>query len=364
MFDTHLDREHTEGWVNVHSLGASGDGASFDLTAAFNRAKELGLPIIVPDGTYRMKDGLLLDGGVRFRGAGGRSSAVLTGRAPTLLYEGSGDAVTMTGWGNVFTGFRVVGDQAGSLVKLYDALGNTVDDIEFSSANAAGKGIWLYSDTGCYWNQVKNFDGTAGTPLALQNALNTVNFNRFSHGNIRTNVANNGLVIWVNGGGANLFEDIDPSYYGIGAGSVVVSVQEGVIAGGGQGNRFHHLYIDVNAAAGVTGYFLGANTRATRVQGGYCGVAVPLVDSSGAPDNQFDALTGVGASLAGPFRASGGIQIGTPSNGFQPGSLYQGSGVPNNANGNNGDFYFRVDTPGVANQRVYNRQAGAWVGIL
>lgn len=32
--------------------------------------------------------------------------------------------------------------------------------------------------------------------------------------------------------------------------------------------------------------------------------------------------------------------------------------------GGNGDVYFRTDTPGVANQRLYNKQAGAWVGIL
>jgi hypothetical protein len=38
--------------------------------------------------------------------------------------------------------------------------------------------------------------------------------------------------------------------------------------------------------------------------------------------------------------------------------------VPNNLNGNNGDVYFRTDTPGVALQRVYVKSAGAWAGIL
>jgi hypothetical protein len=45
-------------------------------------------------------------------------------------------------------------------------------------------------------------------------------------------------------------------------------------------------------------------------------------------------------------------------------ALYQGTGLPNNANGNNGDFYLRGDTPGTANQRLYVRSAGAWVGIV
>jgi len=44
--------------------------------------------------------------------------------------------------------------------------------------------------------------------------------------------------------------------------------------------------------------------------------------------------------------------------------LFSGSGVPSNAVGSNGDFYFRVDTPGTANQRLYVKSAGAWAGIL
>jgi hypothetical protein len=41
-----------------------------------------------------------------------------------------------------------------------------------------------------------------------------------------------------------------------------------------------------------------------------------------------------------------------------------GSGAPDNAVGQNGDFYFRSDTPGTGNQRLYVRTAGAYVGIL
>jgi len=43
--------------------------------------------------------------------------------------------------------------------------------------------------------------------------------------------------------------------------------------------------------------------------------------------------------------------------------LYAGTGLPSNSNGNNGDFYFRGDTPGTANQRLYVKSAGSWVGI-
>jgi hypothetical protein len=45
-------------------------------------------------------------------------------------------------------------------------------------------------------------------------------------------------------------------------------------------------------------------------------------------------------------------------------AMYAGSGVPNNANGNNGDYYFRSDTPGTAAQRLYVKSAGVWVGVV
>lgn len=43
--------------------------------------------------------------------------------------------------------------------------------------------------------------------------------------------------------------------------------------------------------------------------------------------------------------------------------MFAGTGAPNNANGANGDFYFRGDTPGTVNQRVYQKAAGAWVAL-
>ena len=46
------------------------------------------------------------------------------------------------------------------------------------------------------------------------------------------------------------------------------------------------------------------------------------------------------------------------------GSLYGGSGAPNNSNGTNGDYYFRTDTPGTSSQRIYVKSGGSWTGIL
>ena len=45
-------------------------------------------------------------------------------------------------------------------------------------------------------------------------------------------------------------------------------------------------------------------------------------------------------------------------------SIFAGAGAPPSTLGANGDYYFRQDTPGVANQRLYVKAAGAWVGIV
>lgn len=45
-------------------------------------------------------------------------------------------------------------------------------------------------------------------------------------------------------------------------------------------------------------------------------------------------------------------------------SLYSGNTLPAATLGQNGDYYFRNDTPGTASQRLYVKSAGAWVGIV
>jgi len=44
--------------------------------------------------------------------------------------------------------------------------------------------------------------------------------------------------------------------------------------------------------------------------------------------------------------------------------FYAGNGVPNNANGANGDFYLRGDGTVAGNTVIYHKQAGAWVALL
>jgi hypothetical protein len=63
------------------------------------------------------------------------------------------------------------------------------------------------------------------------------------------------------------------------------------------------------------------------------------------------------------FETVGGISPGDTGNGAQSGAIYQGAGAPSNADGNDGDMFFRTDTPGTLNQRIYIKNAGTWTGF-
>jgi hypothetical protein len=57
------------------------------------------------------------------------------------------------------------------------------------------------------------------------------------------------------------------------------------------------------------------------------------------------------------------INPGTDAGAFQSATgIYGNTGAPNNANGIDGDFYFRAD--GGALTSIYHKRAGAWVGIV
>jgi hypothetical protein len=85
--------------------------------------------------------------------------------------------------------------------------------------------------------------------------------------------------------------------------------------------------------------------------GGLVPFAVMARNASAAWTEVFRWLMD-GANLVGGIRVNGAA------------AMYSGNGVPAAGLGANGDFYFRFDTPGTANQRLYVKAAGAWTGIL
>ena len=92
--------------------------------------------------------------------------------------------------------------------------------------------------------------------------------------------------------------------------------------------------------------------------------------ASGTNPTSVGIDAGLSRSAAGVIAAGNGT-VGDASGKFYASAfqflsgstLYSGSGAPG-AFGINGDYYFRTDTPAVANQRIYVRSAGVWVGIL
>jgi hypothetical protein len=76
------------------------------------------------------------------------------------------------------------------------------------------------------------------------------------------------------------------------------------------------------------------------------------------------SLVGGGAAGTGLTAVSSGTVTATTSITVGTAVLRGGSGVPAAGLGANGDYYFRTDTPATANQRIYVKSAGAWVGIV
>jgi hypothetical protein len=116
------------------------------------------------------------------------------------------------------------------------------------------------------------------------------------------------------------------------------------------------LWLGTNAASpSLSNYAVlgdgGAGTLVNAGPGGGIGLRIGDVEQAAIMDGHL-YLTG--ASL----------HPSTDCHAPQDGSMYQGAGVPNDANGNDGDFYFRTDTPRTAHQRIYVKASGAWVGIL
>lgn len=102
----------------------------------------------------------------------------------------------------------------------------------------------------------------------------------------------------------------------------------------------------------------------------YCSGTLTIDGSTGLNLNSDTGTIEIAASTiltsGAPLQAYGGVQPGQLNNlGFTNASnLFSGSGVPNNTYGSNGNFYFRSDTPGTSNQRIYVKSAGSWVGIV
>lgn len=95
--------------------------------------------------------------------------------------------------------------------------------------------------------------------------------------------------------------------------------------------------------------------------GGGAGIILNTDNATGTSTGDIVFQTGsteAGRFVHSPATKAGGFRITGAA------AIYSGSGAPTNANGNNGDWYIRTGTPGVANQRLYIRIAGTWTGVI
>lgn len=119
----------------------------------------------------------------------------------------------------------------------------------------------------------------------------------------------------------------------------------------GQGFQGSTLDIDGNANIGgdvnvSNNAVVGKTFKTTQIQIGNPGVIVPRVGLASQGQIQSADKLFAGTDAALPQSSVG---------------LYMGSGLPNNANGNNGDFYLRAS--GGASTNIYQKIAGVWTEI-
>ena len=72
--------------------------------------------------------------------------------------------------------------------------------------------------------------------------------------------------------------------------------------------------------------------------------------------------TGEATTLPTSLSVGGAFAPPTPAGALQGNTLSQGTGAPNNANGANGDIYFRAD--GSTGTTIYHKRVGSWVAIV
>lgn len=291
--------------------------------------------------------------GQKIQGAGAGLSA--TAACTALQY---------TGTGNLFT---LGGGTSGNFTRWQG-----IQDLEIIGNALAGSAIYMQSTRWCYVVRcnIHGFTAAGNATILLDgsNALQYPNyfaliqdcwfdtgvFGVYLRGDTAGAGANSNVIlrntftnftnycVVVDGGATNRIQDNEFSTT-TGGGVQVTSANHVALYNEVKGNAF-----DGNAGTGVL------NT----------GTGTKLIGNTGPNYTLNDTGVNTTRFEAGGVEAAGGIQPGIPGGGTQTGAIYQGSGVPSNANGNNGDTYFRTDTPGTANQRVYVKSAGTWVGIL
>lgn len=386
-------------WVSVKEYGATGNGSADDTAAiasAYTAAANTRKPLYFPAGNYVVTGLPDFADGSMIIGDGPR--------ATTIRYNGTGTLRVLTGHYDV--AFREIGFYATAdgacLLELANSFRCSFDHVRFKGVNSDTSGATYHGQVG-----LKLSNNTGAT-----NIINS-DFENLGIGLQTVTIQNHML------GGR--FTECWRSVYGVGgSASAGMNFTDTEFVGSPvDGVTETHIYIDGSADSwclsnpwfekcqyamrvGVAGsggpsqlMFVGGKVAAsiTGLQLNHCrqphlaGVKFNQDDNGTMTEvsingtycgegSAFDLITTIRGDFAdtdfppywtvsrrGSFRAGSvsmqdHMQISGSSN------IFSGVGTPANGRGANGDFYFRQDAPGTANQRLYVKSGGAWAGII
>lgn len=251
-----LDARITEISVNVKSFGAVGDGTTDDYSAfmaAHNSLPATGGTILVPNGVFRITQGLVFEKRVRLVGNGYSTNEGVDNYAPScILIDGAYDAITLKGAGSIVSALQVIGKKTGNKDGVVIAASRCVIE-SVSVMNMGRDGLRIGTDTGSNCNlwRVNNL-------IALGNVRHGMYVHHGIPGLPDTNAGTlMGMDARVNGGdGIALGNTIDNSFYGICCQS---NAGYGVhLYTGAMGNKFFAQYCEANVAGE---FILDAGTK-------------------------------------------------------------------------------------------------------
>ncbi len=133
----------------------------------------------------------------------------------------------------------------------------------------------------------------------------------------------------------------------------------GSIQGGSASERYHISSAQSTAVAALASMSTQAAGAIAVTGGTMDAVAITTGSMNNTPIGGTTRAAVSGTTVS----ATTALQPGTDAGAAQTAcTLRAGTGAPNNANGNNGDYYFRSD--GGAGTHIYFKTAGAWAGIV
>ncbi len=277
------------------------------------------------------------------------------------------------------TGNTTLGDASGDSITFNAGtwtLSNDITETRALGTAAAG--------TTAVKTEVVSFTGHSGGTSDIRGRVTKItssganNITQVEPLNIQTEIQSTGTTSFAFGAQAYVRAGLS----GVGACPITTArVFDGHIANEGTGNItdadvFHVGDVDLQAGSGLIGTMRGVHIgdqgHATRITSGVAGVDVEDMTSGAPVTAAFRSRMNSGGAKWGLFMS------GTANNGFAgpiyppqdtkaiqtAAAIYAGTGAPNNANGSNGDFYFRGDGTAGGNTIIYHKEAGSWVAAV